>query len=100
MTTANYIQCFLNGFLTLIALILLNLAITQGYAGPVCALSATQNIFTTVLDTIFYKQIPNGFEISGMIIGLVGAVAISLGPFFAHLIHLLKRKNQNAKFID
>lgn len=41
MTTTNILQAFLCGFLTLTALLFLNLAITQGYAGPVCALSAT-----------------------------------------------------------
>lgn len=96
LTYINIIQCFLCGFLTLTALLFLNLAITQGYAGPVCALSATQNIFTTVLDVVFYSQIPNWYEIAGLIVGLVGAIAISLGPFFAKLC---KRKTHKGQYI-
>lgn len=61
-------------------MVLINIAFTKGYAGPCAALASIQTVIHTALNAIFYKEIPNAYEISGMIIGMTGTMIIYLGP--------------------
>ena len=85
-----YWRTFLSGLIGQFAFVFIGLALVSGYAGAVAALVSTQTIWTTVLNTIFYYEYPNGWEISGLIVGFIGTTLISLGPQITKCLGLQK----------
>ena len=66
----------------MLALCLLGLALTSGLAGPVQVLVSGQTIVATVLNAVFYHEALGGFDIAGIVVGIVGTCVISLSPLF------------------
>lgn len=72
----------LSGAVTLFGGLAISKALTKGYGGVVQALASTQAVWSTILTTIFFKDIPNKLEILGLVIGFGGALVLSLGKVF------------------
>ena len=68
----EYIEIVSAGVMAALGVVLLNLALTSGLAGPVFALANIQVIIQTALDAAIIGDIPSGIEIISALFGVVG----------------------------
>lgn len=61
-------------------------ATSTGYTAPAGALVNIQSALQTVLDLVFLGQVPNIFEICGLLLGTFGALSITMGPIISKFI--------------
>jgi drug/metabolite transporter (DMT)-like permease len=76
----DFLQIVMAGFLSAIAGIMLNVAITIGYAGVVYSLVNVQVIFFTIFAAVFLGQMPSAIDVIAALIGIIGSCIISVGP--------------------
>jgi len=82
---------------TLIGLILhlksltISTSISWGPAGPVTALTQTQNIYLAFYGVLFDGSVLNGMQVGGIIVGIVGAVIICVEKASALILAIFKR---------
>lgn len=86
----------LAGILNALGIVALNMAYTLGPMGPVAALVALTSVFLTIIQAIQLQRLPRWMEVLGMLIGLTGAVIITIGS------RLMKncRKKQRERDIE
>mmetsp|Transcript_1409 Transcript_1409/g.1360 ORF Transcript_1409/g.1360 Transcript_1409/m.1360 type:complete len:108 (+) Transcript_1409:642-965(+) len=77
---SEYAQIVASGVLAAIGVVLLNMAVTCGLAGPVFALANVQVIIQTILNVAIDGKVPNTIEIIAAIFGIIGCCTIALGP--------------------
>lgn len=87
----------LAGILNALGILALNLAYTLGPMGPVAALVALTSVFLTIIQAIQLQRLPHWMEVIGMLIGLAGAVIITIG---SGCLTRSCRKKQRARDIE
>ena len=71
---------FISSFIDMFALIIISEALNMGHGAPVGALCSVQTIIMTILNAIFYGEVPLLNHWAGMAVGVVGTIVLSLGP--------------------
>jgi drug/metabolite transporter (DMT)-like permease len=56
-------------------------SITWGPAGPVTALTTTQNIYLALFGAVFDGSVLNLMQMAGILVGIVGSVIICVEKF-------------------
>ena len=68
----EYFEIVASGVMAALGVVLLNLAITSGLAGPVFALANIQVIIQTALDAVIIGDVPTVIEIISALLGILG----------------------------
>lgn len=66
-----------------LAIVLIGYTLSIGPAGPVAAITTVQTIILTVIMALIQAKVPKSFEILGLILGLLGALVLSIPEFMA-----------------
>jgi drug/metabolite transporter (DMT)-like permease len=66
------------GIITSLGLVLMNKAYSIGPLGPVAALTCLQSVFFTIVESFMLSRAPSAMELSGMLVGLLGALVLTL----------------------
>ena len=75
-----YIRTFIASIFSRLAISCASYAMTIGKGGPISALTQTQTIWSTVLNYFFLNELIGFSQLSGLIVGLIGSIIISVGP--------------------
>jgi drug/metabolite transporter (DMT)-like permease len=86
----------LAGILNALGIVALNLAYTLGPMGPVAALVALTSVFLTIIQSIQLHRLPHWMEVLGMLLGLTGALIITIGSRLTRKC----RRRQRARDIE
>lgn len=89
---------FFGSIINNVGIVICNLAYTYGPAGPVAALACTSTIALTVVIAIINQKMPRDFEILGLILGMIGALFLTIPEYLEKLlIALFCLKKKEAK---
>ena len=80
LTGEIFVRMFISSFIDMFALIVISEALNMGHGAPVGALCSVQTIIMTILNAVFYGEIPLMNHWAGMVVGVLGTVVLSLGP--------------------
>lgn len=69
-----------------VGIVIVNLAYTYGPAGPASALACTSTIALTIILAIINQKMPREFEILGLIVGLLGAMFLTVPEYITRLL--------------
>lgn len=70
----------------------------KGPAGPASAVSGLNYILFTVIEAILHRQCPRTLEITGLIIGIIGAMIVVVPTWFEAVfirINFFRHQNVN-----
>lgn len=76
----DFLQIVFSGIIAGLGSTVLSRAVTIGYAGVVYSLINGQVIFLTILNAVFYFQVPTSIEMVAAALGIVGSCIMSVGP--------------------
>jgi drug/metabolite transporter (DMT)-like permease len=68
----------ISGIFNWIGNVLVNHATSHGHAGAASGLSNIQPIVQTILNSFFLSQFPNSSQIVGLVLGVLGSIALSI----------------------
>ena len=75
-----FLRMLISSFIDMFALIIISEALNLGHGAPVGALCSIQTIAQTILNAVFYSEIPLLNHWIGMVFGVLGTIVLSLGP--------------------
>jgi drug/metabolite transporter (DMT)-like permease len=93
ITSVDYMNSFFVSALTYAAKHFFAQSVVLGYGGPAASLSSTSAIYTTILSTFQRGEPLSGWELSGLVLGIVGAIIVS----FAHMCTCFSKKDDGVK---
>ena len=69
----------MSAVLNTLGFMMLGIAVVIGYAGPANALNSIQAVVLTFLSIMLMNQIPTSNQVTGMMLGMLGTIIVSLG---------------------
>lgn len=97
ITFSLFLKGTLGGLISGIGIFLINYAIAVGVAGPASAMANIAAVIQTLLAMIFLDQELNTLQILGLVVGLVGALVIAIGPDVMSKLNRMYRGKQSRK---
>lgn len=67
---------------------------TIGYSGPIGGLISVQPIVATILNALYMSETPNDLQIIGLVVGMIGALAMTIGKI---LLNFIRRTESSAE---
>lgn len=78
---ASFSAGCMSAVLNTLGFMMLGISIVIGYAGPANALNSIQAVVLTFLGIMLMNQVPSGMQVTGMLLGMVGTIIVSVGDF-------------------